>query len=141
MKCDGPTNQLMDGRTDKGDAESRSLQRKTSVSFFSFLAVAAHYNSLDVAQILIENGAATEVPANNMFTSLHIAAKKNHLELAKILLDRGANVDASSVNGTTPLHLACESRHAGMAELLLEKGATPDQKSQNGKVIFLLSLH
>ena len=100
--------------------------------YISYLAVAAHYNSLEVARILLENGAASEIPANNMFTALHIASKKNHLELAQLLLDKGANVDAASVNGTTPLHLACESRHAGMANLLLQNGATINKKSHNG---------
>ena len=95
--------------------------------------MAAHYNSLEVAKILLENGAVTEIPANNLFTALHIAAKKNHLEFAQILLDKGANVDAASVNGTTPLHLACESRHAGMANLLLKNGANINKKSHNGK--------
>ena len=37
---------------------------------------------MEVAQILLESGAATEIPANNLFTALHIAAKKNHLEMA-----------------------------------------------------------
>ena len=103
--------------------------------YVSCLAVAAHYNSLEVARILLENGAASELPANNMFTALHIASKKNHLELAQLLLDKGANVDAASVNGTTPLHLACESRHAGMANLLLQNGASINQKSHNGNYL------
>ena len=57
------------------------------------LQVAAWYNSLDVARLLIEHGADIDAKSNDGNTPLHDAAQENSLDVASLLIDRGANTD------------------------------------------------
>lgn len=61
---------------------------------------------LNVAKVLIDNGANINAGNVIMTTPLHYAASHNYVDVIKYLIQRGANIEARDVNNNTPLHLA-----------------------------------
>lgn len=57
--------------------------------------------SLQVAAVLIENGASLEASTKKGFQPLHLAAKYGHMKVAELLLQKGAPVDAQGKNGVS----------------------------------------
>ena len=84
------------------------------------LNLALQHENLEVAKILIQNGANIN-SLHMMETSLHRAAKLGKVEVAKFLIKHGSNVN--SLITKTPLYLACDEGHVEMAKLLLKNGA------------------
>ena len=60
---------------------------------FTSLHVAARYNSLDVARLLIDRGAEVDALDEDGFTPLQFAAAANKLDVASLLIEDGANTD------------------------------------------------
>ena len=91
------------------------------------LHLAALNGHVDVAQLLIENGAKVDAMTFAFhWTPLHLAAYGGHDLVAKLLIHHGANVEAisnSKIN-LMPLHLAAIEGHLKVAEVLVENGAT-----------------
>ena len=84
------------------------------------LNLALQYENLEMAKILIQNGANVN-SFHMMETPLHWAAKFGKVEVAKFLLHHGASVN--SLITKTPLFLACEEGQIDMTKLLLNHGA------------------
>jgi ankyrin repeat protein len=80
---------------------------------------AAEHGLLNIATLLLDQGA--DVNATDQFgnTSLHLAVR--YPELVRLLLERGARVGARNAFGDTPLHRAVGDRR--IVELLLGAGA------------------
>ena len=93
---------------------------------FTALQLAATWNFLSIAQLLLERGATCK-------KALHYAAQYGHLEMADLLFSRGAELDAMAVMGTrgakleavmgTPLMYAAENGQLEMVMSLLNRGA------------------
>lgn len=94
------------------------------------LHVAAHYDHVNVALLLLEKKASPHAAAKNGYTPLHIAAKKNQMDIATSLLEYGAKANAESKAGFTPLHLAAQEGHTDMASLLIGHQANLDAKAK-----------
>lgn len=92
--------------------------------------MAAHYDFVDVAILLLVKGASPHATAKNGYTPLHIAAKKKQIEIATTLLEYGADTNAESKAGFTPLHLAAQEGHTDMGELLISHKANVNAKSK-----------
>ena len=60
---------------------------------------------VDVAKVLLQNGADVNAVECNKQTALHIAAEYGHVDVAKVLLQNGADVNAVNVH-TQALHFA-----------------------------------
>ena len=86
------------------------------------LMLAAINNYLELAQVLIEQGADINKPG---WTPLHYAATRGHREMIRLLLNHDAYIDCESPNGTTPLMLAASYAPPLVSKLLLEEGADP----------------
>ncbi len=82
------------------------------------LHFAAWYDSLAVAELLLDRGADYEARDEWQRTPLHWAAAHNSQAVAKLLLDRGAKIEARDVNQQTPMHLAARRGRRAVAELL-----------------------
>ena len=82
------------------------------------LLVAAYWNSLELAKLLISSGA--EVNAKDKWgkTPLHLAAMNGSLEIAQLLISSGADLEAVDEDGWTPLHTAAYNGNQEMVELL-----------------------
>jgi ankyrin repeat protein len=89
----------------------------------TLLHSAASRGNAELAEWLVEHGAAVDGRANGEETPLHWAARHGQSEVADSLLRRGADVNAASQRGETPLQSAI--RWADFEEI--QRGNTPDQ--------------
>ncbi|KAI5640801.1 ankyrin repeats (many copies) domain-containing protein [Phthorimaea operculella] len=97
------------------------------------LHLAAGYNNLEVAEALLEGGAAVSARDKGGLVPLHNAASYGHLELAALLLRAGTPPNAQDRWGFTPLHEAAHKGRTQLCALLLAHGADPFLKNQEGQ--------
>uniref|UniRef100_A0A8C9NX06 Ankyrin 1 n=1 Tax=Serinus canaria TaxID=9135 RepID=A0A8C9NX06_SERCA len=107
---------------------------------FTPLHIAAHYENLSVAQLLLNRGASVNFTpqvsaegedtgacaAPDELTPLHCAARNGHVRIAEILLDHGAPIQAKTKNGLSPIHMAAQGDHLDCVRLLLQYSADID---------------
>lgn len=88
---------------DGADANAREPQNETPL-----LTLAALMGHAEIAEVLIENGAAVNALGGDGGTALHAAAFLGRADAAKVLLDNGADATIRDNNGSSPhevLHL------------------------------------
>ncbi|KPJ16139.1 Tankyrase-1 [Papilio machaon] len=83
------------------------------------LHLAAGYNNLEVAEALLEAGAAVSARDKGGLVPLHNAASYGHLELAALLLRAGTPPNAADRWGFTPLHEAAHKARTQLCALLV----------------------
>ncbi|MFC1842891.1 ankyrin repeat domain-containing protein [Candidatus Dependentiae bacterium] len=95
---------------------------------------------IEIAKLLIENGANVNFQTCNGQTPLMLAITKNKLELVRLLIEKGADVNtqakiemASLKMSFTALAIAVGMQNLPMVELLLENGADPSIKNKDGQ--------
>ncbi|XP_049883188.1 poly [ADP-ribose] polymerase tankyrase [Pectinophora gossypiella] len=103
------------------------------------LHLAAGYNNLEVAEALLEAGAAVSARDKGGLVPLHNAASYGHLELAALLLRAGTPPNAADRWGFTPLHEAAHKARTQLCALLLAHGADPFLKNQEGQTALALA--
>ncbi|KAJ3119730.1 hypothetical protein HK100_000175, partial [Physocladia obscura] len=89
------------------------------------LNLAARYGRVEVAKVLIEEGAQVnyEQSSETWFGSpLHFAAEAGQTAVAALLLENGANVNQCSFYGKTPLFSAVKNGRKEVVYLLIAKG-------------------
>ena len=81
--------------------------------------------SINICQILIENGANVNLPDNSGNRPLHLLANYpgRSVELVKLVLGNGAEIDAMNKAGLSALYLAIRSNKRQLSGLLLSMGA------------------
>ena len=89
------------------------LLMKTNGQHFTSAAEKGH-GHVDVAKVLIQNGADVNAVDEDKWTALHFAAENGHVDVAKVLIQNGADVNAvvDVEDKWTALHftLAAEER-------------------------------
>lgn len=121
---------------EKGDAtktkrlldEGANPNMRDRQSGWTALHHAAYGGQPEVARLLLDAGAKTELKDNQGFTPLHWAVYESMLlpgsvETAKLLIARGANVNSRDKEGSTPLFWAVFQGNKELVMLLLQKGA------------------
>ena len=108
------------------------------------LARAVSSGHLDIARILIDNGASvkTLTKENNSILMLSVLSENN--ELTKFLLTRSIDIDAKDFAGETALMLAAATGQEAMVKSLIQAGAdmlTRNQDDQNAYQIAINSGH
>ncbi|XP_022125990.2 poly [ADP-ribose] polymerase tankyrase isoform X1 [Pieris rapae] len=103
------------------------------------LHLAAGYNNLEVAEALLEAGAAVSARDKGGLVPLHNAASYGHLEVAALLLRAGTPPNAADRWGFTPLHEAAHKARTQLCSLLLAHGADPFLKNQEGQTALELA--
>ena len=98
-----------------------------------YLFTAASYNSCQVAQLLIQNGADVNAKDDSGDTPLHEAAYNNAIAMVAHLLLSGAQANAADISDWTPLHFAALNNSTDAAELLLIRGAQVNAKNSGGQ--------
>jgi ankyrin repeat protein len=96
------------------------------------LAPAIKGNHLNVAQLLIENGANIGIKDELGRTAIHYAVQHEQIELLELLIKLGADLNIADINGITPLRIAVENNSARLTKLLLDGGATIEASNKNG---------
>jgi ankyrin repeat protein len=89
---------------------------------------------VEMAQLLVENGASVNAPSPTGWYPLHTAAGRGSIKVTKYLLARGADPNAADRAGFTALYSASGSDYgATTAAALLSSGANPNAKSIHGR--------
>lgn len=101
---------------------------------FTPLSLAAFFNQMEIAKLLLENGADPNLSATNpsKVNALHSAVAKENYDLCKILLEKGADPDAVQMQNVTALHSAAHRGNLQLVELLIQNGASIELKMDNG---------
>lgn len=95
--------------------------------------------NVELAQILVENGAATNIPKSDGFNILHISASNNDIHMLDYFLqqeDIGIDVNAMNKDGWTPAHLAGFLNNFDSLNLLMENGADVCAKQGNNLKVY-----
>ena len=110
----------------KGTIDEKNTEGQTP------LICAIENNKLDVAKILIDNGANINTADNEGESPLISAIWNEHLEMAKTLVDKGANINAADNRGNTPLTIL-EQRDKSTTDYteLLEALKKADENIEN----------
>ncbi|KAM9415828.1 uncharacterized protein ACWYII_024477 [Salvelinus alpinus] len=98
--------QLRAQKTGSGDAALHVCCRKTD---------------LEIAKVLIENGANVDIQNEEGQTPLHIAAWEGDVLLLKLFYQSKANPNVTDKMDRSPLHIAAERGHTNVVEVLTEK--------------------
>lgn len=77
---------------------------------------------LELAKLLLENGADVNARQSSGVTPLHSAAHNGQLALAQLLVTSGADVSAKTDDGQTPSMMAEEKGFEDVANFIREKG-------------------
>jgi ankyrin repeat protein len=99
------------------------------------LSLAVLNGRLEIARLLLENGANPKVETNDGSTPLHFVSQAKHnsqeegVGIARLLLERGANVNARKKNKNTPLHAAAFKGRLEIVRLLLDHGANANAEN------------
>jgi ankyrin repeat protein len=112
---------------------------------FTPLLYAARENCTACVDVLLEHGAAIDLPDPDGVTPLHVAIMNANWDLAKHLIEAGADVDQWDIYGEAPLFAAVGQRSRtdggrasidapnetdglGVVRTLLERGANPNMQ-------------
>ena len=97
-------------RTQQLIAQRANPNARELRSGMTALMWAASHQQSDIAQLLLENGAAVNVRDNRGFTPLHWAVLAEQFEVAKQMLERGADIDATDNQGKSVADYAKEDK-------------------------------
>lgn len=79
---------------------------------------AAASRQLEIARLLLANGADPNVRQQHDVTPLHSAAHNGQEEMVQLLLQYGADTAARTTDGKTALDMAREDGHEGVVQIL-----------------------
>ncbi len=104
-----------------------ALQRaaRPALTGESYIHTLAREGDALTIDLLLEDGAAPDLPDAQGTRPLHEAARFGHEDVVALLLDAGAKTDAKTDPlGVSPLMVAIENNHMGIVRLLLKRGAS-----------------
>ena len=95
---------------------------------------AASWGHMEIAELLIDNGADVNVKSGFGQTPLHWAAGNEGRQVAELLIAKGADVNAKDDYGNTPLDRAIQFKKPETADLLRKhSGKTGEELKAEGK--------
>ena len=98
----------------------------------AMLFSAADKGCLDLAKLLLSEGASVEARDRLGAKPLARAAAAGQGEIVTLLLEHGAPIDARDLDGSTALYKAAETGRLPMVRLLMERGADINLSGRNG---------
>src|SRR5262245_3860406 len=128
------------------DAVRSLLKQKANVNAaqgdgMTALHWAAFRDDLEIAQLLVQNGANVKAGTRNgALTPIFMAAKNGSPRMIEVLLKGGADANSADVNGTTVLMIASTAGNAEAVQVLLKNGANANAKEkQNGQTALMFA--
>lgn len=103
----------------------------------SALGIAAREGYIDIAQILIQNGAFVNTIDRFGNSILANAVRSGNIQLVSMLLDKHADVNAKDTDNRTPLHLAIDKGYLEIVLKILEKKPNLDLRNKDGETPLL----
>jgi ankyrin repeat protein len=116
-RCDKTMVELLISKGAKIDAQIPHGQMSGQTPLYR----AASKNLLDMAALLLSEGANPSISNKDGDTPLHVAAAYGYKSMVELLLSKGANPSAKSKDGTTPAQFARQQGHPDIAQLLDSK--------------------
>ncbi|WBA87830.1 ankyrin repeat domain-containing protein [Endozoicomonas sp. GU-1] len=96
------------------------------------LVIAVAGSHVELARLLINQGAYVDYVTKDGFTPLRYAVQAGHVELAQLLIGNGACVNQTGNKGFTPLYDAATKGYVELSRLLIYKGADVSLKTKKG---------
>ena len=90
---------------------------------YTSLHIASINNNINIAQLLIDNGADIHAYSTNNLQPIHLATLNNNLDLIKLLIENGAKINSKDEFLRTPLHFATFNKNCKIIDYLLSNGA------------------
>lgn len=114
--------------------EGADMNITTNDCNISALWYAVSLEKLDIAQLLILNGASIDICSTKGTSVLHEAINKNFEDIIQLLLQTGADVDIPDCDGESPLHMVISqaAQLTDVARILVQKGASVNTKNSYG---------
>lgn len=108
----------------------------------SALSLAVSYNDLNVAKLLLDQGADVNFGIQEMLRSpLHIAVFHGFLEMADLLIRHKADVRAKDILGLNIAHHAIDANNLAAVEYCVENlGIHPETRDINGLTLLLRAI-
>src|SRR6478752_6859695 len=121
-------------------ARCRELNRRyeigksqlTAIEVSLTLFAAADRNCVDLATLVLDQGASVDARDRLGARPLSHAARAGHLEMVDLLLQRGAPINARDLAGSTALYVAAERGQLAVVQRLIDRGADLDLKGRSG---------
>ncbi|MGA8900813.1 ankyrin repeat domain-containing protein [Bradyrhizobium sp.] len=104
----------------------------SAIEVSSTLFAAADRNCIDLATMLLDQGASVDARDRAGVRPLSRAARSGHLEMVDLLLQRGAPIDARDLAGATALYVAAERGQNAVVQRLIDKGADTNLRGRSG---------
>lgn len=107
---------------------------------FTVLHTAAEQGSVDIIELLLGAGAASDTPATfgelSNVIPLHLTVMNKHIEATKLLVKRGVGINVGKFyqgrGGFTPLYLAVKNGDMDATSVLIEQGADVNKARDDG---------
>jgi len=132
----GHTPLMLAAQTGNVEIVKALLQKKAEVNVqkndgLSALHLAS-VNSLEIVEILLENGANVDIISKIYGTPIIQAAIYGRLEVVQHLIEKKAHINLSVINGPTPLIAAAEKGHFEIVRVLLQNNANINAQMNGG---------
>ncbi len=96
------------------------------------LMIAIVQNRYEIAELLLKNGAHTDITCENNGTALHVATAMDNTSFITLLLNYKADINILGVdNSSTPLHFAAYIDNAEAVKVLVENGANINAQNED----------
>ena len=90
---------------------------------------------VEIARLLLQNGADVNARDDNGFTPLHIAAMHGHVDILHLLVEYGADLEAQDNIGRRTLYYAANHGHSlVIQELISRYHVDINARSNNGSI-------
>ena len=110
--------------------------RTSTTSFARPCHLAASKKNLEIAQILLKNGADLTSKDKEGFSPLHWAALENdNTEMLQLLLEKGANINTTDDVMLTPFYVAAKPQVLPNIKFLLDQGVDLNIRDSSGESV------
>ena len=76
---------------------------------------------IEIARLLLQNGADVNAKDNDGYTPLHWAAFQGHIDILHLLVENGADLEAQENDGWRTLHFAADRGHLPFIQELISR--------------------